>query len=1005
MINRFYKSFILTSIFFLMSFNNLFSQLIPVKFICVNKNATNIYLAGSFNSWNPANQEYKLQKINNDGLFEITTNLNIGSHAYKFVIDGQWIEDKLNPLDDGSTYKNSQIIVSDPMINYHTPLNFNEFNILKLPTITAQIAKSIHSNLSIDNIQLLINNKSIKLYEKNFNMILNQFNYEIKTEDIIEGENKIEIKVTTDKGTISSIRVIKISSLPKFDILTENIKYPSENINFYGKLHDSNIDSVIIYHNGSKNYAKINSESFFYLPVKLVEGSNSFSVSVYNKFGFTSNEKNIQYSSNRNPSIKINTFINSREITLSAEASSTLNSDLLYYWTQPEGYSAASIFENSINNKEIKLSIPKINGDYFIKLKVVDGYGNYNFSGVIIRSTDYGLEVLKDSKTPEWINKMILYEIGSYGYNYTNSKISGITSKLDHISSLGVNTIWLTPIFEGEGNGYWTKNYFKISPNLGTQEEFRELINQAHKRNIKVILDLVINHSWEMHPFFQDVKNLKSDSKFSNGYLWNGKPGESQHKYYYDWTVLPNFNVNDSFISNYLTEVAEYWVREFDIDGYRCDVAWGIEIRNPMFWKNLRTRLKKIKPTIFLLAEGDVSNSHEGIKMDLFKNKFDAGYDWQFRGWGNSGILAQLNGNYEIDELNKIITKVFEEDKFPMRFVDNHDHPRGAKEFGYKKLKLAESIVFTIGGIPLIYGGDEIGETSQYSVEKWNDTSVLLPFFKKIIEVRKNYIKNNATISKLTNNSPQKVYSCITKSEDNYILTIANFEDNSNSFKIDFNSFEKISAEYEITDFLNNKTFKISHKDLLNYMFTLDNWESKIYKITPLIDFYLRTNTKTFDFDNKENKFTLELTSNTDWEIKIDSDWIESTVLSGNGNQNISLSINKNNSKTSRKSLIEINGFGVAKIFLEINQEGYLKTNEESLENILVFPNPVYDILTINCKNLCNSVRLYDEMGRLVFEEKPTNNNISIKKLKSGVYNLEIESENTIFKQKMVKLE
>ena len=73
MINRFYKSFILTSIFFLMSFNNLFSQLIPVKFICVNKNATNIYLAGSFNSWNPANQEYKLQKINNDGLFEITT--------------------------------------------------------------------------------------------------------------------------------------------------------------------------------------------------------------------------------------------------------------------------------------------------------------------------------------------------------------------------------------------------------------------------------------------------------------------------------------------------------------------------------------------------------------------------------------------------------------------------------------------------------------------------------------------------------------------------------------------------------------------------------------------------------------------------------------------------------------------------------------------------------------------------------------------------------------------
>jgi hypothetical protein len=249
------------------------------------------------------------------------------------------------------------------------------------------------------------------------------------------------------------------------------------------------------------------------------------------------------------------------------------------------------------------------------------------------------------------------------------------------------------------------------------------------------------------------------------------------------------------------------------------------------------------------------------------------------------------------------------------------------------------------------------------------------------------------------------VYSFITKSEDNYILTIANFEDNSNSFKIDFNSFEKISAEYEITDFLNNKTFKISHKDLLNYIFTLDNWESKIYKITPLIDFYLRTNTKTFDFDNKENKFSVELTSNTDWEINIDNEWIESTVLSGNGNQNISLSISKNNSKTPRKSLIEINGFGVAKIFLEVNQEGFLKTNQETIENILVFPNPVSDILTINCKNHCNSVRFYDELGRLVYEESPVNNNINLKNLKSGVYNLEIDSENTIFKQKMVKLE
>ena len=96
---------------------------------------------------------------------------------------------------------------------------------------------------------------------------------------------------------------------------------------------------------------------------------------------------------------------------------------------------------------------------------------------------------------------------------------------------------------------------------------------------------------------------------------------------------MPNLNVNNAELENYLYNVAEYWIREFDIDGYRCDVAWGIEERNSNFWKVMRARLKNLKPEAFLLAESPADNLQEGHTLDIFNNKFDAAYDWELRGF------------------------------------------------------------------------------------------------------------------------------------------------------------------------------------------------------------------------------------------------------------------------------------------------------------------------------------------------------------------------------------
>ncbi len=245
-----------------------------------------------------------------------------------------------------------------------------------------------------------------------------------------------------------------------------------------------------------------------------------------------------------------------------------------------------------------------------------------------------------------------------------------------------------------------------------------------------------------------------------------------------------------------LYNVAEYWVREFDIDGYRCDVAWGIEERNKSFWQEMRKRLKNLKPEIFLLAESPADNSFEGNTLDIFNKKFDAAYDWELRGFGTGALNSILTGTSNSSYLNTVITKSYPLNTYPLRFIENHDFLRATDEFGIKQSKLAYTVIFTINGIPLIYGGGEVGELSQLNKINWSDPNHFEPYFKKLVGIRKKYIKNDAHVIPLSNNSSGMVDSYITQSDSNNILTIANFLNNPVSISINFNNVIKDSTYF-----------------------------------------------------------------------------------------------------------------------------------------------------------------------------------------------------------------
>lgn len=411
------------------------------------------------------------------------------------------------------------------------------------------------------------------------------------------------------------------------------------------------------------------------------------------------------------------------------------------------------------------------------------GDGNIYFDNIVLIKAKANIPEVNFPIVKPSVDRsnIIIYEVvpGSYnGGSWDGGQcIKGITNRLDQIKVLGVNCIWLTPVFEGEGMGYWTYDYYNISVKLGTLNDMKELVYEAHKRDIMVILDLVINYTWTEHPFFQDVLKNKGNSPYKDYYMWSGEPGNSDYNYYFDWTYVPNLNLSNPEVRDYLFGVAEYWVKKLDIDGYRVDCAWALEDRYPGFSLIMKNRLAAIKPDIFLLGEGNVNEAR------FFNNGYDSAYDWDLRGWKNTdsnAIPSLFEGSMTPQKVHSILTRNLPQNGLPFRFTENHDHLRAASLWGENGSKVAHTIVLTSRGYPDVFGGAEVGFAPDKNVQWsqdwpviWNFNSPLYSYFKKIIAIRKQYLKSNLN-QYWVNNDSNVVYSSLSVSGSNKLITVAN---------------------------------------------------------------------------------------------------------------------------------------------------------------------------------------------------------------------------------------
>lgn len=329
--------------------------------------------------------------------------------------------------------------------------------------------------------------------------------------------------------------------------------------------------------------------------------------------------------------------------------------------------------------------------------------------------------------TPQWADSAIIYEIFIRRFaSDKEGKFSDIIEKIPYIKSLGVNTVWFMPVYEGPtAHGYAPTEFFKTESDYGSLDEFIQLVSTLKRAGIRVIFDFVANHMSDQHRYFRASKNVQS--VYHDWFYWDAK---GNYRYNADWDVLPDLRWENPEVRHFMLNVALFWEKT-GIDGFRCDAAWGVPHN---FWKDFRIYLKKVNPEFLLIDEV--------LPRDpsFHENQFDASYDTDF--YGN--VLDLFNGKKSLDGLIFGLKKTlynYPAETLDLRYIENHDMPRFAEEFDDESAILASVLLFLSPGMPLLYYGQEIGLTEPRGAMRWNDRDErnlkFIRHYRKMITLRK----------------------------------------------------------------------------------------------------------------------------------------------------------------------------------------------------------------------------------------------------------------------------
>lgn len=428
---------------------------------------------------------------------------------------------------------------------------------------------------------------------------------------------------------------------------------------------------------------------------------------------------------------------------------------------------------------------------------------------------------------PSWVQDAIFYQIfpdrfnnGSkendpvnvlpWNANPTNNgfqggDLRGIIDRMYYLVDLGINAIYLNPIFLSPSNHrYNTVDYYRVDPKLGTQAELLTLLDVAHRNNIRVILDGVFNHCGRGFFAFNDILENQSSSPYSNWFHINKfpvdaySPGDATtYLGWWKYKSLPKFNTGEAAVRKYILDVARYWIEQ-GFDGWRLDVP--NEIDDDPFWYDFRKVVRNVNENAYLLGE-----IWDGNPRWVGDRHFDGLMNYPIRTLLLDLLMDKQPSSAFIEGIESWLSKYPKENVYAQyNLLGSHDTERifTALQGNLDKLKLAMLFLFTFPGAPAIYYGDEIGltggsdpdcrKTFPWDEGKWN--SSLRQWVRKLIWTRRDHISLRHGEMKFLNIENQECLAYYRQGQNDFTLVVMNLSEKTETISINTSEVNQISG-------------------------------------------------------------------------------------------------------------------------------------------------------------------------------------------------------------------
>lgn len=391
----------------------------------------------------------------------------------------------------------------------------------------------------------------------------------------------------------------------------------------------------------------------------------------------------------------------------------------------------------------------------------------------------------------EWVRRGVIYEIYTRSFS-PEGTFAGIEKRLPELKKLGVTILWLMPIQpvgvlhrKGTlGSPYSVQDYYAVNPEFGTIEDFKRLVKRSHDHGFHLIIDLVANHTaWDSKLINEHPEWFTKDRA---GNIISPNP---------DWVDVADLDYSQPGLRRSMIEMMKYWIRDVDIDGFRCDVA---EMVPTDFWENARSALDSTK-SVMMLSEGSYPEHH--------LRAFDATYSWNIY----HALAPIIKGEKPASALDAELN--LEEASYPrnalrMRFSSNHDEnawdASDVEKFGTNGAKLAAVLVSTIPGIPLLYNGQEVGNKRRLGLFErigidWKGNDEFRTLYARLFELRKTHPAFFAgEMIRIPTTNDKRVFAFARVNDQDKYIVVCNFDTSAFDGSLDLSS-AKLGFNDQIT--------------------------------------------------------------------------------------------------------------------------------------------------------------------------------------------------------------